>query len=101
MVLPVVATRIPGWVDAVADGVTGTLVPPRSAEALASALRRYLDDAELRREHGKAGRERVLRGFRQEVIWEAMYQQYVRLLTARGIPMRSAPQESVVAGAIR
>jgi glycosyltransferase involved in cell wall biosynthesis len=37
MQLPIVATRIPGCIDAVQDGVTGTLVPPRNAEALVEA----------------------------------------------------------------
>ena len=48
MELPVVSTCIPGCVDSVQDGVTGTLVPSHDAEALAEALRRYLDDPELR-----------------------------------------------------
>ncbi|MER3422062.1 MAG: glycosyltransferase family 1 protein, partial [Nitrospiraceae bacterium] len=34
MELAVVATRIPGCLDAVQDGVTGTLVPPYDSEAL-------------------------------------------------------------------
>ncbi|MGB3305734.1 MAG: glycosyltransferase family 4 protein [Thermomicrobiales bacterium] len=87
MELPVVATRIPGCIDAVQDGVTGTLVPPREVEPLVAAICRYLDDPELRVRHGKAGRERVLREFRQEAIWEAIYQEYCRLLTQRGIPI--------------
>lgn len=85
MELPVVATHIPGCVDAVQDGVTGMLVPPRNIEVLASAIRKYLDDPDLRRRHGLAGRERVLRDFRQEAIWEAMYQEYCRLLKEKGI----------------
>ena len=55
MELPVVATRIPGCVDAVREGETGLLVPARDAEALTAAIRRYLDDADLRRRHGAAG----------------------------------------------
>ncbi len=85
MGLPVVATRIPGCVDAVADGVTGLLVPPADAGALASALERYLADADLRRAHGAAGRERIRLEFRQDVIWEALHQEYVRLLADRGL----------------
>jgi glycosyltransferase involved in cell wall biosynthesis len=85
MELPVVATRIPGNVDAVEDEVTGLLVPPRDAEALEQAIRCYLDCPALRQQHGKAGRERVLRLFRQEVIWEALYNEYVALLQQRGI----------------
>ena len=87
MEVPVVGTRVPGCVDAVQDGVTGTLVPPRDAEALADAIRTYLNDPDLRRRHGRAGRERVLRDFRPEAIWEAMYQEYVRLLRARALPI--------------
>lgn len=86
MEIPVVATRIPGCVDAVNDGVNGTLVPPRDAPALAEALRGYLKDPELRRRHGQAGREWVLREFRQEAIWEAMFGEYRRLLRERGLP---------------
>ncbi|HET7584809.1 MAG TPA: sugar transferase [Gemmatimonadaceae bacterium] len=80
MRLPVVATRVPGCVDAVVDGVTGTLVPARDATALAHALAAYLGDAELRRAHGHAGRERVLRDFRPERLWDALYNEYARLL---------------------
>jgi glycosyltransferase involved in cell wall biosynthesis len=83
MRLPVVATRIPGCVDAVIDGVTGTLVPPRDAVALEAALARYLGDAELRRRHGKAGREQVLREFRPEVIREALLREYESLVRGR------------------
>ncbi|HEX5724472.1 MAG TPA: glycosyltransferase family 4 protein, partial [Longimicrobiaceae bacterium] len=69
MELPVVATRVPGCVDAVRDGETGTLVPARDAEALAGALARYLRDPALRAAHGRAGRARVLREFRREDLW--------------------------------
>lgn len=87
MEIPVVATNIPGCVDAVIDGVTGTLVPPRDPAALTQAIARYLDDPDLRRRHGQAGRQRVLRDFRPEDVWEATYQEYLRLLRERGLPI--------------
>jgi len=83
MALPTVATDVPGCIDAVQDGVTGTLVPARDAGALADALRRYLRSPELRTCHGGAGRERVLRDFRPGALWEAQYLEYVRLLGAK------------------
>jgi glycosyltransferase involved in cell wall biosynthesis len=83
MGLPVVATRIPGCVDAVLDGKTGILVQPGSAEALAGALRKYLGDPMLRRKHGEVGRERVLRDFRPEMLWDAVYREYVNLTESR------------------
>jgi lipopolysaccharide/colanic/teichoic acid biosynthesis glycosyltransferase/glycosyltransferase involved in cell wall biosynthesis len=66
---PVVATRVTGCVDAVVDGETGTLVPPREPHELALALGAYLRDPVLRRRHGKAARARVLRDFRPENLW--------------------------------
>jgi glycosyltransferase involved in cell wall biosynthesis len=83
MALPIVATAVPGCVDAVVDGETGTLVPPRDPVTLGEALGRYLADAALRARHGEAARRRVLREFRQEAIWEAVADEYDALLTAR------------------
>lgn len=80
MGLPVVATRVPGCVDAVQDGVTGTLVPSRDSQALADALVRYLVDEPLRREHGNAGRARMKRDFGQAEMWAEVHAQYQGLL---------------------
>jgi len=85
MALPVVATNIPGCKDAVQDGVTGILVPPYDAEALARAIRKYLHSSALRRQHGMAGRKRALRDFSPEAIWEALYQEYLLLLYKKGL----------------
>jgi lipopolysaccharide/colanic/teichoic acid biosynthesis glycosyltransferase/glycosyltransferase involved in cell wall biosynthesis len=80
MGLPVVATRVTGCGDAVLDGVTGTLVPAGDPDRLSDALRTYLDQPGLGLERGRAGRERVLREFRQEVVWEHFHREYRRLL---------------------
>ena len=85
MELPVVATKIPGCIDAVADGITGTLVPSHNASALAQGIRNYLVNSPLRQQHGLAGRNRVLREFRQEDIWNALDQEYVRILKSQGL----------------
>ena len=45
----VVATDVGSVAEAVLDGETGLLVPPDDAEALTVAIRRLLDDADLRR----------------------------------------------------
>lgn len=76
MRVPVVATRIPGCIDAVVDGVTGMLVPVRDAGALARALAAYLDDVSLREAHGNAARARVLRDFAPETIWTHLLAAY-------------------------
>jgi glycosyltransferase involved in cell wall biosynthesis len=61
--LPVVATAAGGIPEAVADGVTGRLVPPRDPRALADALSEALADEERRKAWGEAGRRRFLERF--------------------------------------
>lgn len=90
MKVPVVATQVPGCTDAVQDGVTGMLVPPYDAARLAGAVRTYLHDAELRRRHGAAARDWVLREFRPVAIWQAVYQEYVRCLLENGLVPQGA-----------
>lgn len=61
--LPVVSTRRGGPSETIAEGLTGCLVDPGDADALAERVLQLLDDAPLRRRMGAAGRERVMRGF--------------------------------------
>jgi glycosyltransferase involved in cell wall biosynthesis len=56
---PVVATRTTGVVDVVVDGVTGLLVPPRDAQALARATRALLINPEMALRLGRHARQLV------------------------------------------
>jgi colanic acid/amylovoran biosynthesis glycosyltransferase len=67
---PVVATAVGGLTEAVEDGVTGLLVPPRDPKALRAAIERLLADPELRRRRGEAARDMA----REEFSWEAATQ---------------------------
>lgn len=81
MARPVVATQVPGCVDAVLDGVTGTLVPAADAPSLARAVGHYLADEAFATRRGLAGRARVVRDFRREAIWGAIADSYDELCT--------------------
>jgi glycosyltransferase involved in cell wall biosynthesis/peptidoglycan/xylan/chitin deacetylase (PgdA/CDA1 family) len=61
--LPVVASAISGIPELVEDEVSGLLVPPRDAAAIARALRRLATDPALRERLGRAARNRVLAEF--------------------------------------
>ncbi len=54
--LPVVAHDVGGVSEAVADGVTGLLVPPHRPAQLAAAFERLIHDENLRHQLGEAGR---------------------------------------------
>jgi glycosyltransferase involved in cell wall biosynthesis len=88
MELPLVATRIPGCIEAVRDGETGTLVPMKDPVALAMATRAYVRDAELRRRHGENGRRFMESDFCPELLHELLHREYLRLLGER-VPARS------------
>jgi len=57
--VPVVATRVGGTPEIVDDGVTGLLVPPCDAPALAGAIGRLLGNEALARRLGEAARVRA------------------------------------------
>jgi glycosyltransferase involved in cell wall biosynthesis len=73
---PVVATPVGGTPEVVVDGETGLLVPPRDPQALAAALRRLLDDADLRRRLGEAGRARAVERFNADAMTRRMLELY-------------------------
>jgi glycosyltransferase involved in cell wall biosynthesis len=81
--LPLVATDIPGCREAVVDGVTGLLVPPRDPQALAAALARLIGDAALRARLGEAARARAEQEFADPIICAATLLVYDGLYARR------------------
>jgi glycosyltransferase involved in cell wall biosynthesis len=65
--VPVVATAVGGTPEVIADGVTGFLVPPGDAVALARRIRDALADDTARRSMGQAARQYVARCFSFDV----------------------------------
>jgi glycosyltransferase involved in cell wall biosynthesis len=82
--VPTLGTNIYGLRDAVADGETGVLVPPRDAPALTAALIEMLRDDARRREMGRAARDRTLRLFAADHISALVIAEYRRLLAPWG-----------------
>lgn len=60
---PVVATNVGGTQDLVRDGENGFLVPPRDVSALSSAIKKLVQDADMRLKMGVAGRAIIERDF--------------------------------------
>jgi len=80
MELPTIATDIPGCVDVIVPGVTGTLVGVGDVAALTRAMIGYLDDDARRARHGAAARLRVARDFRMTDVWARVADAYEELL---------------------
>ena len=77
----IVATDVAGCREIVRDGENGLLVPVRNVEALSAAIKRLIEDPQLRRRMGERGRKIAEQEFGLErVIAEtlAVYQQLLK-----------------------
>lgn len=81
----VITTDAPGCRDAIIPGVTGLLVPPRDAGALADAMERLLCDRERLQTMGKAGRELAEREFDVRGVVDRHLEIYRELLAKKEI----------------
>jgi len=77
---PLVASAVGGLADAVADGVTGLLVPPDDPARLAAALEVLLRDPVLRASLGNAAARHVAERFSAEQLVDAYERLYRRIV---------------------
>lgn len=84
--IPVVGSSATGIVDVVADGETGLLFPVGDVPALTEAIARLIVDGAFATRLGLAGQEQVRTKFQQERIWEALCQEYRRVLQIKEPP---------------
>jgi len=80
---PVIATRVGGIPDVVADGETGLLVPPENPHALAEAIARLLNAPALAARLAAAGHEYVRQHFSGQVVARRMADVYGQVLEGR------------------
>ncbi len=88
MARPVVASRVGGLAEVVADGETGLLVDKENPAALARALARLLEDPGTAERMGQAARRRAqeLFGFERQVdAYDGLYQK----LAEEAVPARN------------
>lgn len=80
---PVISTDVPGCRDAVVEGETGILVPPRDVPALADAIAALAHDPSQRAAMGEAGRRRAEALFSIESVVQQHLSIYRRLNARR------------------
>ena len=70
---PVIASRVGGIPEIIADGETGLLVEPGDSRGLAAALERLLNDASLAERMGSEGKARVAEKFNYQNYYSAYF----------------------------
>ncbi len=84
--LPVVATRVGGNSELVAENETGFLVPAHDHAALAAAMLRYVDDPVLRQRHARAARQRAEHDF----SLDGMMNKYAQVYLGKPVPAKGS-----------
>jgi phosphatidyl-myo-inositol dimannoside synthase len=84
----VIGSRTGGIPDAIAEGVTGLLVPPRDPAAVAEALIELLSNPARARQMGLAGQRRARERFR----WDLVAQRVDEAFTEAGSKIRGQSQ---------
>lgn len=80
---PVVATNTGALAETVIDGVTGRVVPPRDAAALANAIVELLNDPTRREAMGAAGRKKLDDEWSPQVVARQLIDIYRRAIEDR------------------
>jgi len=80
---PAIGCRVGGIPEVVLDEETGILVPPGDAVSLADAILRLLNDDELAKRLGDAGRRRYLESFTLEAMARRSLEVYRRVARRR------------------
>ncbi len=78
--IPVIASDAGGLPEVVDNGTTGLVVKKADADELANAMRQLLDDESLRKDFGRAGREKALAEFDWLTTARSMEKVYESLL---------------------
>jgi len=82
--IPVIASDVGGTHEAIVDGKTGFLIPPRNPAALAEKILWVLKNREEAREMGMEGRSRAESLFSLSKMQESFENLYVQLLNGKG-----------------
>ena len=80
--LPMIGTDMPGVREVISNGVNGTLIPTRDANALAKAVEELADNPDKAARYGKASLERANKEFSHRIVIGAYLKLYDELWNA-------------------
>ncbi len=94
--LAMIVTDVGGNAEAVVDGTSGLVVPPKDPASLAQAIRRLATDAGLRARFGRAARERVQQHFSIEDCVRQHEKLYRAMIASSRLPVGQILAEAAV-----
>lgn len=83
MGIPTIASDIAGCKDAIEANITGLLFKPKSVKDLEDKIKIYIEYPNVKIEHGQHAKERVIKYFSNEAVWNAQLSFYQELLSKK------------------
>ncbi len=83
--VPVVATRVGGVVENIADGVTGLLCEPMDPSGMADKILRYAEDRELAQKVATEARKRIEKDYSLDRVMKMTLKTYSSVLSRKNI----------------
>lgn len=75
----IIATDVPGCREVIRDGVNGFKVPPKNPDELGEAIKKLIENPELRKQFGEKGSQIVEEEFSAEIVQKQLILLYVSL----------------------
>lgn len=80
MELPSIVSDINGCNEIIVENVNGWIIPPKNVEELYLAMRRMMEDKKAYLDLKIQSRQMIVDRYQQQVVWEALLQEYKQLL---------------------
>lgn len=84
MELPAIVTDINGCNEIIEDGKNGLIIPPKNVDALRAAMEKIVMDQTLYSQLKEHARPMITSRYEQQVVWNAILEEYNRLLIEKG-----------------
>lgn len=82
MGLPSIVTNINGCNEIILEGKNGIIIPPKNEEALFEAMKYIMKHSTERQKMAEAARPLITSRYEQQLVWEALLEEYRSLETA-------------------
>lgn len=80
MGLPSIVTDINGCNEIIEEGTNGIIIPPKDVVALKNAMLEMIENKELYNHLKSNAREMITSRYEQRIVWEALLEEYKRLI---------------------
>jgi glycosyltransferase involved in cell wall biosynthesis len=98
MGLPSIVSNINGCNEIIEDGKNGLIIPPKDTAALQQAMLKLINDSALYQHLKTNSRPIITSRYEQQVVWEALLEEYKELLKMKGLGLEKDPDPETSSG---